>query len=111
MLNKDTLFGRFENQGFIKTTTRPELDAAQKVQLNRKGNELFNRGDIKGAERIFITTGYSDGLIRLGDWYLAQGKSLEALKMYWLAPDKKKAEPLIEKLSALIQKLLKDEEK
>jgi hypothetical protein len=111
MLNNNTLFGRFENQGFIKTTTRPELDAAQKVQLNRKGNELFNKGDIAGAERIFITTGYSDGLIRLGDWYLAQGKSLEALKMYWLAPDKKKAEPLIEKLAALIQKLIEDEEK
>jgi hypothetical protein len=31
--------------------------------------------------------------------------------MYWLAPDKKKAEPLIEKAAALIQKLLEDEEK
>lgn len=110
-MNKDTLFGRFENLGFIKTTTRPELDSAQKVQLNRKGNELFNKGDIKAAERIFITTGYSDGLIRLGDWYLEHGRSLDALKMYWLAPDKNKAEPLIEKLSALIQKLIQDEEK
>lgn len=110
-MNKDSLFGRFENQGFIKTTARPVIDSIQKVQLNRKGNELFNKGDIKGAERIFITTGYSDGLIRVGDWYLAHGKNLEALKLYWLAPDKKKAEPLIENLAALIQKLLEDEEK
>ncbi len=86
------------------------MDSAQKVVLNRKGNQLLNAGDVEGARRIFMTTGYSDGMIRVGDRYAADGKSIEALRMYWLAPDKTKAELLITRLSAFIQKLVQEEE-
>jgi len=85
------------------------IGSAQKAALNRKGNELINSGDVEGARRIFQTTGYSDGLIRVGDRYLAAGKTVEALKMYWIAPDKKKAELLIVKISAIIQKMVDEE--
>ncbi|MDR2160457.1 MAG: hypothetical protein LBP23_10370 [Treponema sp.] len=85
------------------------MDGAGKAALNRKGNNLFNSGDIEGARRIFITTGYSDGLSRIGDYYRAAGRSLEALKMYWMAPDRAKSEPLIEHLSIIVKNLLHEE--
>ncbi len=109
-MDKKIIFDRFPDQGFIKTIQRPAIDPAQKAILNRKGNELFNKGDIEGAKRIFLTTGYSDGLSRVGDWYLEKGKSLEALQMYWIAPDTKKADILLRKLAFLIQKLIKEED-
>jgi hypothetical protein len=80
------------------------------VALNRRGNELINRGDIESARRIFQTTGYSDGLVRIGDKYLASGRSIDALKMYWIAPDRKKAEAIIANLSEVIRKIVREEE-
>ena len=61
-------------EGFIKVTDSPvkTLTPKQKVILNRKANVLFNEGNIEGARRIYITTGYSDGLIRVGDIYKEQ---------------------------------------
>ena len=91
---------------FIKTTVKPVMDSAQKAALNRKGNVLYNSGDIEAARRIFMTTGYSDGLSRIGDYYKSKGRLLEALRMYWLAPDRNKAEPLIMQLSVVIQNLI-----
>ena len=111
-MNSEDVFDRFQDQGFIKTGDRSasSLSAAQKVVLNRKGNELINRGDVEAARRIFQTTGYSDGLVRVGDKYLSAGRSVEALKMYWIAPDHKKAEAIIEKFSEVIRKLVRAEE-
>ncbi|MDR1617995.1 MAG: hypothetical protein LBS06_02970 [Treponema sp.] len=104
------VFEQFKDQNvFIKTTVKPAVDGAGKAALNRKGNSLFNSGDIEGARRIFITTGYSDGLSRVGDRYRAAGRELDALRMYWLAPDRAKAEPLIEHLSVIIKNLLHEE--
>jgi hypothetical protein len=105
------VFERFEDQnGFIKTTEKPVIDGIRKAALNRKGNILYNTGDIEGARRIFSTTGYSDGLVRIGDYYKAKGRALDALRMYWIAPDKTKCEPIIMQLSALIKKLIHKEE-
>lgn len=97
--------------GFIKVTDNPvsTLSSEQKVALNRKGNILFNSGDIDGAARIFKTTGYSDGLIRVGDKLMEEKKSIEALKQYVLAHSKSKAEPVYEKLAGVISSLLKED--
>jgi hypothetical protein len=104
------VFERFKDQNvFIKTTSKPVIDGADKAALNRKGNSLFNSGDIEGARRIFITTGYSDGLSRIGDCYRAAGRTLDALKMYWMVPDRAKSEPVIEHLSVIIRNLLNEE--
>ncbi|MDR3333299.1 MAG: hypothetical protein LBT13_00205 [Treponema sp.] len=110
------IFNDFADEGmFIKTVKPPTgektvIDATQKVMLNRKGNVLYNSGDIEGARRIFLTTGYSDGLTRIGDYYKSQGRNLDALRMYWIAPDHKKSEMIIRQLSALIQNLIHEEE-
>jgi hypothetical protein len=96
---------------FVKTTKVPALDGKLKVALNRKGNILYNSGDIEGAKRIFLTTGYSDGLSRIGDSYKSEGRLLDALRMYWIAPDHTKSEPIIMQLSVLLKDLIHEEEK
>jgi hypothetical protein len=105
------IFNQFENENvFIKTTGEPPVDRSQKAALNRKGNMLFNDGDIEGARKIFMTTGYSDGISRIGDYYKSQNRLLEALRMYWIAPDRTKAEPLIMQLAATLQNIIHEEE-
>ena len=117
---------KLENQnGFLKTTVPPsienrgidkriananKIDGAQKAALNRKGNLLFNNGDIETAKRIFITTGYSDGLSRIGDYYKSKSRFIDALQMYWIAPDHTKSEALIKNISGLLRQLLQQEE-
>jgi len=105
-----SVFEKVQGQNsFIKTTAKPDIDGSQKAALNRKGNILYNSGDIEGARRIFLTTGYSDGLVRVGDHYNSKGRPLDALRMYWIAPDRTKAEPIIMQLSAVIHNLILDE--
>ena len=96
------------NEHFIKVTENAltPLSSEQKVVLNRRGNQLFNEGFVHEAQRIFITTGYSDGLTRVGDYYAARNNTLEALRMYCLAKNKRKSEPIIDSLVRLIRVLI-----
>ena len=106
------LFARFPEDGLIKTADLPTpgVETDRKVKLNRHGNELFNEGDVEAARRIFQTTGYSDGLIRVGERYMADNKPIEALKMYRLARDDKRSEALIATAAFVIQNLLREHE-
>jgi hypothetical protein len=106
------LFDRFPVDGLIKTADLPAqgIESDRKVKLNRRGNELFNSGDIEAARRIFQTTGYSDGLIRVGERYMAERRPIDALKMYRLARDEKRSESLISTAAIVIQTLLREQE-
>jgi len=106
------IFDRFPSERLIKTADLPTpgVESDRKVKLNRKGNELFNHGDFEAARRIFQTTGYSDGLIRIGDKYLSDRRPIEALKMYRLAHDDKRSEKLIGDAAMVIQYLLNEKE-
>lgn len=98
-------------EGFIKVTDMPveNLTSEQKVILNRKANVMFNNGNIEDARRIYITTGYSDGLTRVGNYYMEKKEQLKALKVYTLAKNKRDAEPIYETISEVISSLLKNE--
>jgi hypothetical protein len=113
MKAREELLGKLPQEGFLKiTSSQPrELSDEQKIGLIRKGNALFNEKRYDLAKRIFITTGYTDGLIRLGDLYMKEGKPLEALRMYWLAPDREKVDVLIEATVQILQNWLKEENK
>ncbi|MBN1648356.1 MAG: hypothetical protein JW874_10000 [Spirochaetales bacterium] len=102
------IFDKFDSAGFIKLTRpNPEgISQSQKAALNRKGNELFNAGQYEQAKRIFLTTGYTDGLIRVGDHYFRQNEHLEALRLYWIAPAPDRCENLIAKISSVVQRWL-----
>lgn len=96
--------------GFIKVTDNPVkgLTSDQKVILNRKANAMFNNGNIEDARRIFITTGYSDGLTRVGNYYMNKNESLKALKAYFLAHNKRDAEPIYENIAKVISTLISE---
>ena len=105
------IFEKFEDENiFIKTTVQPSMDSAQKAVLNRKGNVLFNSGEIEEARRIFMATGYSDGLCRVWDYYKSKNRPIEALRMYWIAPDHTKAEPLIIDVVGAVQAFMYEKE-
>jgi hypothetical protein len=95
-----------DKNAFIKVSEPSPVDGSDKVALNRKGNQKFNEGDIEGARRIFMTTGYSDGLSRVGDFYKSKDRPLEALRMFWMAHDRRNADPLIEKLAFSLQDMM-----
>ncbi|EID84277.1 hypothetical protein MSI_22600 [Treponema sp. JC4] len=96
--------------GFIRLTDNPVegLSSEQKVILNRKANTMFNNGNIEDARRIFITTGYSDGLTRVGNHYMDKNQSLKALKAYYLAHNNRETEPIYEQIAKVISKLITD---
>ncbi|PIE97585.1 MAG: hypothetical protein CR988_07320 [Treponema sp.] len=101
MQNKDENF-------FIKTSDVPieSLSREQKAKLNRKGNKHFNSGDIASAARIFMTTGYSDGLSRIGDYYMLKNEKLTALKYYKLAHNKANVDLIVEEIAQLIKVMI-----
>ena len=106
-MNTKELLERFKGEEiFLKSCEKIPLDSRQKAQLNRKGNMLLNHGEVESARRIFITTGYSDGLSRIGDYYRSKGRIIDALRMYWIAPDKKKSADLIMELSFMVKNLI-----
>ena len=98
----------FPGPGLIRTTP-PEtakIDSSQRAALIRRGNELFNAGEIEQAKKIFLSTSYRDGLLRVGDYYYKQNDFLSALQMYVIAPDSEKKEYLIERLARVVQEWL-----
>jgi hypothetical protein len=105
----DDILKKYKNEAvFFKGTEKGDVSGERKVALNRKGNEMFNAGSIEAAKRVFITTGYSDGLSRVGDYYKKQGRKLDALKMYTLAHDKKKVDEVCADVALFIEGLLKE---
>ena len=96
--------------GFVKVAAdkRPQISSEQRSVLIRKANQLFNSGRVEDAKRIFLTVGYSDGIIRAGDHHMKRNQPLEAFRMYWLAPDRAKAGPMIEKMAQIVQAWLRE---
>ncbi len=111
MKERDIFYGK-TGEGFLVRTEAPPraLSSEERVQLIRRGNEFFNRGDYPVAKRVFVTTGYGDGLIRMGDHHYRQGEFLEAFRMYWLAREKTKSGLLIEKMAWVIREWLRLDE-
>jgi hypothetical protein len=106
----ENILKKIPTQGFIKLTSAKTgtLSAADKVALIRKGNTFFNDGEYEKAKRIFLTTGYTDGLIRIGDWYLSHNNPLEAVRMYWIAPAPDKVDEWVARAAGTVEKWLKE---
>jgi len=96
---------KFPKEGFLKVAAprKVEIDSARKAALIRKGNELFNSGDIDTAKKIFLTCRYTDGIIRAGDRSYKNADYWEAYRLYALAPAPERINHLIKKMAQVIQ--------
>ena len=102
---------KLTREGFLKTSTSDlNLPAEDKARLNLKGNQLLNRGAVDQEKKIFLTTRYSDGLCRVGDYYKEKNDPITALKFYTLSGRKDKSEPLIQSALQVIRAVLKENE-
>ncbi len=104
-MSADDILRKLPSGGFLKIAAEKAapLSREKRAALIRKGNELYNKGDLALAQRIFVTTKYSDGLIRMGDRFLKGGKPLDALKMYWLAPAPDKTAAVVEQIAQVMK--------
>jgi hypothetical protein len=106
-MKKEDMLKHIPKEGFLKLTRdKVELPEDKRMALIRKGNDLFNGGRTDLAKKIFLTAGYNDGLVRLGDRYIEEKKPLEAFRMYWLARHAAKKDGLVEKMSWIIRQWL-----
>jgi hypothetical protein len=107
-MNTQDILKKLPSGGLLKVAAEKQapLTSEQRAALIRRGNELFNKGEFGLAQRIFITTKYSDGLIRMGDHYAKGGKPLEALRSYWLAPAPDKSAAMVEKIAHVMKQWL-----
>ena len=110
-MEDDDILKKMPREGFLKVDKSSSIRLSDKdrVALNRKGNEFFNKGEYEKARRVFLTTGYSDGLIRMGDYYLGKKDHLEALRMYRTAPSDDRAEKVLEHIARAIRFWMEEE--
>ncbi len=83
------------------------MDQKVRIELIRKGNELFNRGDVIAAEKIFIKTGYRDGITRVADYYFYDKKMpLVALSLYKMVNRRDKVNEIYERMMYALGRLV-----
>jgi len=110
-MTPEDILKKLPTGGLLKTTQdKPAtLTQEQRMALIRKGNEVFNRGDVVLAERIYRTTRYGAGLSRVGDWYMRQNRPLEALVAYRSGRCRGKADLVVERMARVLSGWLKEE--
>jgi hypothetical protein len=75
------------------------MDKKERIELIRKGNMLFNQGEIEKASIIFRKTAYRDGLTRIGDYYFYEKRMpLIALKYYKMVNKTEKVNEIFERM-------------
>lgn len=83
------------------------MDKKERIELIRKGNMLFNQGEIEKASIIFRKTAYRDGLTRIGDYYFYEKKMpLVALKYYKMVNKTEKVNEIFERMVFALGKWL-----
>ena len=97
-------------EGFLKTVAPPraEVDPAKKAALIRRGNQLFNEGDVATARKIFLATGYTDGITRVGDHHYKKAEFFEAYRLYSIAPAPDRIEYLIERMAGVVREWMNE---
>jgi hypothetical protein len=107
---REKLAEMIPREGFIKTAspTSQAMPKEKRTALIRRGNEFFNKGDIDTARRIYMTTGYKAGLIRLGDYYYEKKQALEAFRMYKMATFNRSVNSMVEKMAMIISSWLNE---
>ncbi|MCL1912102.1 MAG: hypothetical protein FWG13_07845 [Leptospirales bacterium] len=83
------------------------MEQKQRVELIRKGNELFNKGEIETAAKVFIKTSYRDGLTRVADHYFFDRRlPLNALPYYKMVNRRDKVNEIYERMIFALGRML-----
>jgi len=80
-----------------------------RVAMIRKGNEYFNAGHVKSAKKLFIAANYTDGMIRIADYYYEQKQPVDALLLYRRAGCREQVEEIYESIAGVIRSLLNED--
>jgi hypothetical protein len=84
-----------------------DMDAKERVELIRLGNEHFNKGEMSKAAALFVKTGYRDGLTRIADHlFYDKRQPLFALKYYKMVNREDKVQEIFERMAFALGKLL-----
>ena len=88
------------------------MDDSERVELIRRGNELFNARDYKSALKIFLSTSYKDGIIRVADYlYFDVKDKVAAVKLYKRAGHQKVIDEFAERAAQIIHSFLEEDKK
>lgn len=87
-----------------------KMSSKDRAELIRKGNQLFNKGDIVKAAKVFETVHYVDGLIRIGDYYYGKKELVNSLIYYKKANYKKRIEQLAPEMAKVFKSWIKEED-
>lgn len=83
------------------------MNQKERIELIRKGNELFNRKCYTEAEKLYVKTGYKDGLVRIGDYlYYEKKQPLAAFKYYKMAGSTGKVNEIFERMVFAFKNIL-----
>ena len=83
------------------------MDQKQRIELIRKGNELFNKGEIDLAAKIFVKTGYRDGITRVADHFFYDKRlPLVALPYYKMVNCTEKVNEIYERMFFALGKMI-----
>lgn len=88
---------------------KKKVEPSVRALLIRRGNDFFSSGNIKAAEKIFVTTDYKDGIVRLGDYYFTNKNIYKAAEMYFMSGNESKIKLFSEKCAKIIQIMLEEE--
>lgn len=87
------------------------MDDQDRVNFIRRGNELFNQGDVKNALKLFLATDYKDGIIRVADiLYYEKKDRIAAIKLYKRAGYQKMIDEFAETSAQIIRVLLAEDQ-
>lgn len=87
-----------------------ESNKEDRARLIREGNKEFNSGNIRKAARIYESTNYKDGLIRVGDHFYKKHQPLIAYGYYRKADYKPMLESLQESFVVALKVWLTEDE-
>lgn len=80
------------------------MNEEDRLNLIRRGNELFNNKDYKNALKIFLVTNYQDGIVRVADHlYFDEKDEIAAIKLYKRAGYQNRVNEFAEKAALTIQ--------
>ncbi len=87
------------------------MDNSERVELIRRGNELFNEGNVYQAMKIFVKSRYRDGILRAADViYYDKKQPLVALQFYKMIKRQDRVEEILGRMVFAFSRFIKDDE-